>query len=448
MSDILMGKILQSQAPKLFDWQVQHVDQLTNAMRRHGFALDGSDTGTGKTVMGLEVARNIGRIPFVVSPKAVIPSWLEWMKRYRPHDPAYAFTYDKLRSGKTPYLSRVRGKKLQWNLDPSKTVLIFDEVHRCKGDKTLNSKMLAAAKAAGIPTLMLSATVSGSPVDLKAIGYLLEMHGFRDWWHWCLSNNCGRGRFGGLIFNNSAATIKKLHDHIYPNRGSRIRIKELPKGTFPETMIVANGYRIEDTKAYDDIYADMAEELNELLDKTSNYEESALTIQLEARQKAELLKVPVFVELAKDAIEEGNSVAIFVNFRATLDAIGVRLGSLKKGISTIVGNQREELRAESIKNFQNDTNRICLAMIQAGGVGLNLHDVNGDYPRVSIISPSFSAVELRQTLGRVHRAGGSTASVQKIVFAADTVEMGVCRAVRRKLTTLDLLNDDELNPVI
>jgi hypothetical protein len=86
-------------------------------------------------------------------------------------------------------------------------------------------------------------------------------------------------------------------------------------------------------------------------------------------------------------------------------------------------------------------------MIQAGGVGINLHDEHGGHPRVSLISPGFSAIDLRQTLGRIHRAGGQSPAIQKIIFAADSVEMRVCALVKKKLNHLDLINDDELNPI-
>ena len=83
-------------------------------------------------------------------------------------------------------------------------------------------------------------------------------------------------------------------------------------------------------------------------------------------------------------------------------------------------------------------------MIQAGGVGVSLHDLNGVYPRAAFISPTWSAVELRQTLGRVHRAGGKTKSTQRIVFVADSVEEQVRRTVESKLARLDTLNDGDL----
>ena len=66
--------------PKLHDWQENHADALTDALRLYGSALDASDTGVGKTVIALEVAARLERVPFVMCPKAVIPSWQQWMK--------------------------------------------------------------------------------------------------------------------------------------------------------------------------------------------------------------------------------------------------------------------------------------------------------------------------------------------------------------------------------
>jgi len=74
-----------------------------------------------------------------------------------------------------------------------------------------------------------------------------------------------------------------------------------------------------------------------------------------------------------------------------------------------------------------------------------LHDLNGNYPRISLISPTPSAVDLRQALGRVWRDGGKTKSLQKIIFAANTVEEEVCEKVKLKLTSLDTINDGDVS---
>lgn len=436
-------------SPKLYDWQKGHVAKLERAIREFDSAMDGSDTGTGKTIMALEVSKRLGLCPIIICPKAVVPAWEYEMGRMRI-PMGFARNYEKIRSGDEPFLKR-RGKRMEWLVKPQACLLIFDEVHRCKGDKTLNSKMLSAAKDQGIKTLMLSATACANPKEMKSIGHVLDMHKGKDWWQWCMRNGCRRGRFGGLDFNNSDRVLKKFHKHIYEDgRGSRIRVADLPEGSFPETVISATGYEMQDPHLLNNIYMEMHDSLAALEEKRENDEENPLTIQLRARQQAELFKVPTFNDLAKDAIDEGNSVVIFVNFRDTLEELHSRmspwLGSGK--ISVIHGDQTDDQRAEAIEHFQSNKTKVCICITAAGGTGLSLHDEHGDHPRVALISPSFSAIELRQVLGRVHRAGGRTLSVQNIVFANDTVESRVCDAVRRKLNNLDLVNDDDLNPIL
>jgi superfamily II DNA or RNA helicase len=114
-------------------------------------------------------------------------------------------------------------------------------------------------------------------------------------------------------------------------------------------------------------------------------------------------------------------------------------------VSIIQGGQTSEERQAAIEAFQSDRARVIIANIQAGGVGVSLHDLNGKHARISLISPTWSAIDLRQTLGRVHRAGGKTKSLQRIIYAEGTVEERVAASVQAKLDRLDQLNDGELS---
>jgi SNF2 family DNA or RNA helicase len=173
--------------------------------------------------------------------------------------------------------------------------------------------------------------------------------------------------------------------------------------------------------------------------------DNPLTKQLRLRQEIELMKAPIFADLATNAIEEGGAVAVFVSFRATLEKV---IELLKKYMPlTLKGGDTEDERQSAVDSF-GVFSRCIVCTISAGGLGISLHDEHGTFPRVSIISPSFSAIELKQALGRVHRAGAKTKSVQRIVFAANTVEEKVCSRVRQKLNNIDLINDDELNPIL
>ena len=430
--------------PKLFDWQEDHARKLADALIKYGCAKDGSDTGTGKTVVALSVARDLQLTPFVVCPKSVVPAWKEWIQKF--DFPVHVYNYEKLIRGTTEFYKR-KGTQRFWTLHPERVLLIFDEDHRCKGAKSENAKMMIAAKSRGLSTLSLGATSCTNPVEMRALGYLLDLHNDRGWWNWCLKNGCKRGTFGGLQFMGSKAALKRIHDHIYKlGQGSRLKITDLPPGSFPEGVIIPEGYDVGAASEIDEIYDDLKSKLDEIEHKKSD-DDSALTLQLRARQEVEILKVPVLEELARDALEADNSVVIFVNFKDTLEALLRRLSGLHE-ISIIEGSQTGVVRELEVKRFQRDESRICLVMTQAGGTGLSLHDEHGEHPRVSLISPSFSAVDLRQALGRIHRAGAHSPAVQKIIFAEGTVEMRVCRLVRQKLNNIDLINDNEMNPII
>ena len=433
--------------PPLYDWQMKHADVLEKSLREHGVAKDGSDTGTGKTVVALEVARRMGMVPFVVCPKSVVSAWTEWYFKFFPAMPcAFVTNYEKLRTGKTSFVKR-RGKAYDWYLRGN-CLLIFDEDHRCKSHDSLNSRLLSAAARQGYGLLLLGATSCSDPTEMKSIGHALGLHRGKDWWGWCLRNGCARGRFGGLEFDDDPKTLKYLHGAIYENKGSRLRIRDIDG--FPETLITADAYDVKSPEAVDKVYAEMGAELAKLEESAEGDDDNALVAQLRARQKVELLKVPTFLELLFDAHATGNSVVVFISFRDTLSALEERLSVSgdEYTVSVIHGDQTSGERDKAIADFRADKTCVMLCMIQAGGVGISLHDSEGSFPRVSLISPTFSAIDLKQALGRVHRADSKSKSVQKIVFAAGTVEDKVCRAVRRKLNNIDLINDDELNPIL
>ncbi len=114
--------------------------------------------------------------------------------------------------------------------------------------------------------------------------------------------------------------------------------------------------------------------------------------------------------------------------------------------SVIIGEQNEIEREFERKRFQGNTTKVCICTFGAGGLGLDLHDLEGR-PRVSIINPPWSAVQLVQALGRIHRAGALSPAIQKLIYAAGTVEEEVAGRVEASLNNLNLLQDGEMCPV-
>jgi superfamily II DNA or RNA helicase len=413
-------------------WQKGHVDHLVDCLSRYPYALDASDTGTGKTYVSLFVAKALSQRPFVVAPKIVLSAWqeaardcgiklqgvmnIEMLKR-RP----------ALLKRKADTVSgRKRISNWEWKL-PEGTLVIWDEAQNAGGQGTQNARIMRALRPCKLPCLAMSATIAQSPMQLQSLGYLLGLHKYTDYRAFCVRHGCVRNPWAGghaLMFTKSKIVAEtkllKLHENIFPEKGGRLRIKDIPD--FPESQVFADAYDLPDHKlvqeAYDEFEAAMEGDTDEL----------PIVARLRAKQRVEWLKVPIFVDLTLDTLEEGRSVVIFVNYRETLDRLSSELHKKHIDSASITGGQSQTQRDYQIKRFQTNGIHVMLVMIQAGGAGIGLHDLLGR-PRTSLLSPPDNIIHLKQALGRIPRDGAKSKSIQKLVFCANTVEADICSTV-------------------
>lgn len=442
---------------KLYDWQRPLADLIYTSMARNNISLNGCGTGIGKTYITLAVAKARGRDLVVICPKPITTDWLAAAETFGVK--IHAFGWEWIKTGKTPFgyfdtvmrskYSKAKNKwipkevrtNFNWTI-PANTDIVFDEVHRASALDTQNAQLVIKAKELDIPMYLLSATVADSPMKLKAIGYALGLHqDGKHYWVWIQENGCVKTRFG-FQFQGTQTHLVNLHRQIFPVKGCRIRPEQLGD-RFPRNQTLAKAYATDEMEAITDAYDEMNERIAELEEMELSASETALGILaaiIRARQKVELLKVPLMVNLAGDAAEEGNSVFLAVNFRDTLNELIKAL----KITSIIAGGQKHEHRREAIDCFQRNDTPFLAGIIQACREGINLHDLHGGHPRLSLIMPTPSANDLRQVLGRVWRAGGLTPSIQRILFAAGTIEEEVCKNLASKLDRLDLLMDGDL----
>lgn len=421
----------------LFDFQIPHVDSLSAALLKYGAALDASDLGTGKTPCALFAAKKLGLRFGIVCLKSGVANWRRTAAEIGVQ-PSFVINYERLRAGNTG-LGKFLNKEFVWKID-GPFLIIWDEFHCCKATDSLNAKMALAAKP--LFNLMLSATVASSPLEMRALGCLLGLHdGHRGFFQWAANFGMKRGRWNNLIYTGGEAGLLRLHSKIFPEKGARMKVADLGD-RMKDTLISADCYDLDEAGDVAQVYADMQTELAELAKTVEgdSKKKSMLTILLRGLQRAELLKVPLLVELAENAVEENASVVIFVNFRASMEAICSRL----KTSCVIHGTQSEEERNKCIDDFTADKERVIVVQIKAGGTGTNLNDQHGAHPRVALISPSFSMVTMKQALGRVARVNNKTASIQRIIYAAGTPEEKACTAVRAKIKNLGALTDGDL----
>ena len=447
----------------LLEPQKIHSTKLLNSLHMNGFAFDASPTGTGKTYCASWIAKNYGSFVVVICPKSVQKNWFDTLKSFGIDNPI-VMTFERLVRGNTNYytydmsvyLNRTNWwKSLGITVNfPSNSLVILDEVHKCKGQKSLTGECLVAIKNAGHKLLMLSASAATNVTEMKAFGYVTLLHSGYGFYDFCKDNGVAFNRFGLGTWDANLQKCKegmvRIHNTLFNTLGCANRMNRKDFGNiFPDNQVIADGFDLgSNTAKLQSVYNEMEYELMNLDESSMEYSEHHFAIIMKARRQSELLKVPAMVSWIEDMYDEGVSPVVFINFRETLEAIEKRLDSAKYSgkIAKIVGGQTQKQRDNEIEQFQSDTKRICLVMVAAGSASVSLHDLNGNYPRSTLINPSYSAINTLQALGRCHRANGKTPVIQRFFFANGVeIEEKMRKRVNLRLTNLDSLNDGDLS---
>ena len=448
---------------KLLPYQIDHSQNIAYSLKTYKRALDASDTGTGKTYTAIASAIRLKLKPLIICPKSVINNWKKVLDFFNCE--YYGISnYESIQNCKYYPKSLQEGKKLcpfikrsikiktdkkkkkkikfnfgskeekqpkkdylyQWNI-PDDMLLIFDEAHRCKNKRTTNSDVLKAAANCNSKILLLSATVSDKPENFALAGYTLGLY----------KNMKEATLWIDKASEEFSNPMQGVHNHVFPEYGSRMRIRDLGK-LFPDNQILCQCYDMDDREEIQKQYDLIAQAVENL--KKKEDASCALAQILYARMRIEMLKVPTFIELAREYLDQGLAIAIFVNFTETLNTIAKEL----KTDCLVYGEQTIEMRNKNIDDFNNDQSQIIICNIRSGGVGISLHDTNGKYPRISLISPGYSAVDILQALGRICRANCKTPVQQKILFANGTIENQMCDNIKDKIKNIGKLNDGDM----
>lgn len=452
--------------------QGDHALRILNSLCLNGVAADMSETGCGKTYVAAKVASVINKPIVVVCPKMVIPKWHKTLAEYGVKA-SLIINYEKLCRGNTPYLKYDKRQPHLKDNDrperclttkiklPAGALVILDESHKCKGQTSLNAGLMLALKRQGYMVLTLSATQATNPLDMRAFGYTFNLHKDKDpdeKWNknsfaqFCLDSGAEElGKWGALTYNledkEALAKMGWIHENLFDFQRNSSRLTRDEMGAlFPENQVLAECFDTGNDAKIAQIWEDMELEMVRLEETCADYSQHIFAVIMKARREAELLKVPAMVQMAEDFFDEGKSVVLFVSFTDTVEAISKRLNHIKglKGkIGYVIGG-RDKKNLQDVEDFQSDKLRMLVCNIAAGGVAIDLHDLNGKFPRASIINPNFSAIMMNQALGRIHRQGGLTKCHQVLFFANVAIEQKICRRVQSRINNMGMLTDGDL----
>lgn len=418
--------------------QVANAEFLAVRISSHRAVADWSEMGAGKTRTFMRVIRRRREPTLVVGPKIS-----ESSIRRTGQETGTGFSFcnwEMLRTGRSPYgwwarepVSAAKAKKniaegkfsgtrkrigsFVWS--PEVRFIVFDEGHRAKAPDSRQACLLRAARDQSIPHVIVSATPPADPTELRAIGYSMGLHDWDGWFNWCRRNGCYKLPMGGLQFSKRAEVRQKVIDKIraeWADRCVRTTLREV----YPDNALVVlpELYDVPEADAMRQLTEDAIRHLAAIEGPTDS---EGMLAYLRDRQRMEMLKVPVLVELAKNGMEAGRTVHVFVNYTETIHELKRHLPQFPI-ISGEAPYTKPGYRQEVMDAAQWGKIPGVILNCAAGSESISLQDLSGEHPPESLICVPDSVARFVQLLGRTDRVGGKSIPLARLVLAAGSEE--------------------------
>jgi len=416
---------------ELLPHQTRNVTRLIRSLTDRRFGLDASDTGTGKTITALAVAREMRRRPVVICPLSVGPAWVA---KANSMSTAADDSAAASRAGGSSSVDWINYERVRPNkkaeafiraIDPDNDLVILDEAHRVSAPDTLTAKLAKRIVDLGVPVLAASATPFSTPLKTR---WFLHAAGITRWAAWydalpemgCYRHKSLKGR--PWLWDNNPAVIASIRDALSDSMVAT-RWTEVDGFASRTVQPVAVTTSIKPAA------------INEL---RAAVEERGLGATTQERVRLEQARVASMVDMTRDLLATGHSVVAAFNFTAPLLEYAETFDA-----HVIHGKTPVAARAHVVEQFQRtDHPRIVAINSQAGGEGI---DLLSPFPTVSLISPPYDARTLLQVIGRTHRIGAHHPAICRILFAAGSVEEhSVMPKVQAAAKNLETLKDTTL----
>ena len=323
-------------------------------------------------------------------------------------------------------------------IDPQ--VLIFDEAHYIKNNKTQRTKATKEL-AKGIPhVIALTGTpIVNRPVEGYNIVQIINNKVFPNWWSF-VHRYCG-ARHNGFGWDFSGATNKEeLHKKLVESVMVR-RKKENVLPDLPDKLYSYVPLELENEREYRKVEADFIQFVQE----TKGKEAAAKASRAEHLVKVEALKQLAVQGKMKQAIQwirdflktNGNKLVVFAVHKTTIDTL---MGEFKDIAVKIDGSCSAAKRDSAVEEFQNNPEiKLFVGNIQAAGTGLTLTAASA----VAFLELDWVVGNHMQAEDRCHRIGQKNTVNVYYLLAAGSIEEKIAEILDEKRSVLDAIIDGE-----
>lgn len=419
------------------------------------------DMGLGKTVQALSFLEHFktthGKIKaLVVCPTTLIYNWENEIKKFTP-----SLTYHIHHGGQR---TRDREEVMKYDVTITTYGTLRSDIKLFVGvpfdyvtldeSQAIKNPSSKVTKAASLLNAKHRLCMSGTPLQNNTFDIFAQM------------NFLNPGMLGTMEFFRQEFSIpidkfgeEDRKDHLrkilYPfilRRTKEQVAKDLPE---KQEMVLYCEMEEEQRKIYDAYRNDFRNQILGSIE-TQGIQRSQLTILQGLMKLRQICDSPAILnepekfenhsikleELSREIVENiGNHKAlIFSQFLGMLALIKDKLIELGVKFEYFDGSTSAPDREKAIQSFQNDeTVRVFLISLKAGGVGLNL--TAADY--VYIVDPWWNPAVEQQAIDRTHRIGQTKNIFAYRMICKDTIEDKILQLQEKKRTLAkELIADD------
>ena len=317
-------------------------------------------------------------------------------------------------------------------------MIAFDEIHKAKNPNSQQGKGLLKIKA-DIMVAMSGTPLMNSPLDLyvplKWLGY--EKHNFYQF----KNRYAVMGGYGGyqVVGYRNLAELQNVLDSIMLRRLKK-DVLDLPEKVYI-TEYVEMGEAQE--KIYDEVLAAVRRNIDKIV-----LSPNPLAQLIRLRQATgytgilssdirESAKLDRLEELVEDAVESGDKVIVFSNWK---EMIVPAFERLKKYNPAVITGETKDRVAEQDKFMNDDSCKVILGTTGAMGTGLTLTAGS----TVIFLDSPWNRANKEQAEDRAHRIGTKSNVTIITLVTKGTIDERIEELIYQKGAMADLLVDGKL----
>lgn len=411
----------------LYPYQKEAVDFIHD---NQGTCLLAEEMGLGKSVESLWYAKEKGdkvKKILIVCPANVTYKWgievdkwygKEWaviskVKQDIPDVPVLIMSYT------------IMQKRALDLTDVPFDLVVFDECHYLTNGNALRSK--AARRVVATRMLFLSGTpFLNRPVELFNILNMINPIEWENYWaytgRYCDRKQKWIGKGRKIWDVSGASNLDELRRRLEPIMLRRTKtevLKDLPELTRAVLPLDMDGRRE---------YNRVMQELKDAVKITQNLKSSEVLTRLTAlRQVVGMAKVKSAVELAQNVLADpAKKVVLYAHHKMVVEKLVEELKEY--GVGTIVGEDGQQTRADTVAKFQDKQFPRVIVMSSAGAEGIDLYRASD----LIFVEQEWNPGRMAQAEGRLHRIGQKNAVTAHYLVLRNTLDERVHELIEAK----------------